>query len=88
MKKIIYLSGVALTLMVQGVAFAETEKISQKDFQQIVCSYMKDIGNKQEALTKVFADTGAFLTSQQKETLKKLATEQLNSQSYCRGFSS
>jgi hypothetical protein len=49
---------------------------------------MKDIGNKQEALTKVWSDTGAVLTSQQKETIQKLATDQLNADSYCSGFSS
>jgi len=88
MKKLIYLSGVALTLIVQGTAFAEAEKISEQDFKQLVCSYMEDIGNKQEALTKLFSDTGSVLTSQQKETIQKLATDQLNADSYCSGFSS
>jgi hypothetical protein len=87
MKNLIYLSGIALTLIiVQGTAFAEEEKISQQDFQQLVCSYMEDIGNKQEALTKLFSDTGSVLTSQQKETIQELATDQLNAESYCMGM--
>jgi hypothetical protein len=83
MKQIIYISGIVLCLTLPRVALAESNQLSNVDFKQLACSYMADIGDKQEALTELYSDIQSVITDNQKETLEKLATNQLNANNYC-----
>lgn len=83
MKKLIYISAATLALTSQTVAFADNSGMDVQDFKQLVCSQLAETSDKQVAMTEVLAMTESLIDSSQKETLAKLATEQLSSQSFC-----
>jgi hypothetical protein len=83
MKKLIYISAATLAFAIQGVAVAATTSLDDADFKQIVCSSLQGSNNKVEALTQVFSMTQSTLSSAQKQTLVKLANDEMNSQQYC-----
>lgn len=85
MKKLIYISIASLAFAVQGVAFAQNAGLDSADFKQLVCSSLQKSPNKVEALTQVLSMTQSVISSEQKQTLVKLATNKMDSQSYCQG---
>lgn len=85
MKKLIYISAATLAFAVQGVAFANNAGLDDTDFKQIVCSSLQGSGDKVEALTKVLSMTESVIDYNQKQTLVKLANDEMNSQTYCQG---
>lgn len=87
MKKVLFFSILSLFFASQGSAFAnEAGGLSDQDFTQLTCSYLSETDNKTEALTQVLADTQSVISSEQKQTLEDLMTEEISVKDFCKGI--
>ncbi len=86
MNKLIYISSIALALAFPSIAFAN-ESINSQDFKYLVCSYIEDSNNLDEALIKIDAVADELtLDVSQEEILDNLYYGDLSSENYCMGL--
>ncbi len=75
-------------LVTPNVVKANVETMSDKDFKQIVCSYILEVGAEgkeaeQAAITEVYSITKSVTSNTQKNQLKKMVRGQINTKNFC-----
>ena len=92
MKKILCLSAVTLTFLLQGVSFANASQdnllISDEDFAQLVCGHLEGMDDKSEALEEIEAMTESVINDRQLATLEELEESDWATENFCGSYSS
>ena len=87
MSKVIYASSIAIALFFSKIAFASNNAINTKDFQYLVCSYIEDSNNLNDALVKIEnAISKLDINPSQEEILYNLGDQTISPEDYCQGL--
>ncbi len=73
-----------LTLLIYSVpAIAQGLVMTDEELARVVCNHAEQTAETKTAIAKAYSETKNIIDEHQKNTLKSLATGELNLQTYC-----